>query len=143
MIRNARMLILLHGAGLVLLGLVLGLAAVAEEVAGTQPQAWRAAHNALLLAGVWLLAMAAVLPLLVLTPPQQVALCWALLTAAYAFATAILVQATAGIRALGPDGSVAGWFGFVANIVTVGSGLFAGLLTLMGAAGAVKRAPDQ
>jgi hypothetical protein len=143
MIRNGRALILLHGAALVFVGLLLGLAAVAEEATGTQPHAWRAAHNALLLAGVWLLAMAAALPLLVLTPPQQVALCWALLTTGYAFATAILVQATAGIRALGPDGSVAGWIAFLANIVTVVSGLFAGLLTLMGAAAAVRHAPDQ
>ncbi len=140
MIRNGRALILLHGAALVLVGLLLGLAAVAEEVAGIQPQAWRAAHNALLLAGVWLLAIAAAFPLLVLTPAQQAALCWTLLATAYAFATAILVQATVGIRALGPDGSVAGWIAFVANIVTVGSGLFAGLLTLMGAVAALKHA---
>jgi len=142
MIRNERALILLHGAALVFVGLLVGLVAVAEEAAGVQPHVWRAAHNSLLLAGVWLLAMAAALRLLALTPPQQVALCWALLTTVYAFATAILVQATAGIRALGPDGSVPGWIAFVANAVTVVSSLFASLLTLMGAAAAVKRGPD-
>jgi hypothetical protein len=142
MIGKARVLILAHGAALVFLGLVLGLAAVAEEVAGTHPQTWRAGHNALLLAGVWLLGVAAVFPQLRLTPRQQGALGWSMLTAAYAFATAILVQAVSGVRALGPDGSVAGWVAFVANIVTVGAGLFAGLLTLMGAVAAVKQEPN-
>lgn len=143
MIRNARALILIHGAALAFLGLVVGLAAVAEEVAGTNPQTWRAGHNALLLAGVWLLGVSAVFPQLRLTALQQAALGWSMLTTAYAFATAILVQAAFGVRALGPDGSAAGYIAFVANIVTVGSGLFAGLLTFMGAVAAVKQAPEQ
>jgi hypothetical protein len=127
---------------LVFVGLLVGLVALAEEAARIQPHVWRAAHNSWLLAGVWLPAMAAALRLLALTPTQQVALCWALLTTVYAFATAILVQATAGIRALGPDGSLLGWIAFIANAVTVGSGLFASLLPLMGAAAAVKHGPD-
>jgi hypothetical protein len=39
---------------------------------------------------------------------------------------------------LAPSSSVGGWIAYVANIVTVGAGLFAGLLTLMGALGALK-----
>jgi hypothetical protein len=139
--RNERGLILLHGAAVLLVGLLLGLAAVVEELAGTQPQTWRAAHAALLLAGVWLLAVAAVLPLLVLPPRQKIALCWSLLTTVYAFATAILVQASTGVRALAPTHSLASWVAFLANILTVGAGLFAGLLTLVGAVRARRRQP--
>lgn len=133
MIRNERGLILLHGAAVLVVGLLLGLAAVVEELAGSQPQMWRAAHAALLLAGVWLLAMAAVLPVLTLSPRQKAALCGSLLATAYAFTTAILVQAMSGVRALAPGGSLASWVAFVANITTVGAGLFAALLTLLGA----------
>ena len=136
--RNERGLLLVHGAAVLLAGLLLGLAAVVEELAGTQPQRWRAGHAALLLAGVWLLAIAAVLPILVLSQRQKTALCWSLLVTVYAFTIAIVVQASTGVRALSPSSSVGSWIAYVANIVTVGAGLFAGLLTLMGALGALK-----
>jgi hypothetical protein len=136
--RNERGLILVHGAAVLLLGLLLGLAAVVEELAGTQPQRWRAGHGALLLAGVWLLAIAAVFPILTLPQRQKTALCWSLLVTVYAFAIAIVVQASTGTRMLGPSHSLAGWTGYVANIVTVGAGIFAGLLTVVGAVGTLK-----
>jgi hypothetical protein len=138
MTRNERGLILAHGAAVLLLGLLLGLAAVVEELAGTQPQRWRAGHAALLLAGVWLLAVAAVFPLLALSQRQKTALCWSLLVTVYAFTIAIVVQASTGMRTLAPSHSLAGWTGYVANIITVGAGLFAGLLTLVGAVAARK-----
>lgn len=138
MANRERALITLHGAAVLFLGLLLGLAAVAEELAGTQPQAWRAAHSALLLAGVWLLATAAVLPQLVLPPRQKSALCWSLLVTAYAFTTALLVQASTGVRALAPSGTPASWVAFSANILTVLAGLLAGLLTLLGAVAALR-----
>jgi hypothetical protein len=135
---HPRAVVVVHGAAVLLLGLLLGLAAVVEEISGTQPLLWRAGHNALLLAGVWLLATAAVLPLLVLPARQVAALCWSLVVTAWAFATAILIQAITGVRALSPGATVPGTVGFVANIVTVGAGLLAGVLTLVGAWGALK-----
>lgn len=138
MTRNERSLITIHGAALILLGLLLGLAAVTEELAGTQPQTWRAAHGALLLAGVWLLATGAVLPQLLLPPRQQRALCWSLLVTAYAFTIAVLVQAITGVRALSPSGTLSSWIACGANIVTVVAGLLAALLTLLGAVAAFK-----
>jgi hypothetical protein len=128
-----RAVVIVHGAAVLLLGLLLGLAAVVEEISGTQPLLWRAGHNALVLAGVWLLATAAMLHLLVLSPRQVAALCWSLAVTAWAFATAILIQAITGVRALSPGANLPGTVGFVANIVTVGAGLFAGVLTLVGA----------
>ena len=139
--RNERGLILVHGAAALLLGLLLGLAAVAEELAATQPARWRAGHGALLLAGVWLLATAAVFPILALPQRQKTALCWSLLITVYAFAIAIVVQASTGMRTLAPGHSLAGWTGYVANVVTVGAGLFAGLLILLGAVGTLKNDP--
>lgn len=138
MIRNERGLIILHGAGVVLLGLLCGLAAVAEELAGVRLQTWRAAHAALLQAGVWLLATAAVFPLLVLPPRQKSALCWSLLGTAYAFTTAVLVQAITGVRALEPSRALATWVAYAANIATMCTGLLPALLTLLGAAAALR-----
>ena len=101
---------------MLVLGLLLGLAAVVEELAGTQPLTWRAAHNALLLAGTWLLATGAVLHLLQLSARQVAALCWSLVVTVYAFATAILIQAITGTRALSPGGTLLNTVAYVANI---------------------------
>jgi len=77
---------------------------------------------------VWLLVIAAVLPILVLSQRQKTALL-VLLVTAYAFTIAIVVQASTSLRALAPSSSVGSWIAYVANIITVGAGLFAGLLT--------------
>ena len=138
-----RSLLALHGAIVLLLGLLCGLPAVAEELAGLQPTTWRAAHGALLLAGVWLLATAALLPSLVLPPRQRKALTWSLITTAYAFTSAALIQAITGVRALAPHGTASSWVAYVANLATVAAGLLAALLTLLGAKAALthQRAP--
>lgn len=128
-----RSLLALHGAIVLLLGLLAGLPAVAEELAGVQPTTWRAGHGALLLAGVWLLATAALLPGLVLRPGQRKALTWSLIATAYAFTSAVLIQAITGVRALAPHGTVSSWVAYMANLSTVATGLLATLLTLLGA----------
>jgi hypothetical protein len=133
-----RALVILHGAALILLGFLCGLAAVGEELARMEPQTWRAAHGALLLAGAWLLATAAVQPLLVLPARQASALGWSLLVTAYAFSIAILIQAITGVRALSPHDTLAGWVAYGANIVTVGASVLASVLTLVGAWAAVR-----
>jgi hypothetical protein len=135
-----RSLLALHGAIVLLLGLLSGLPAVYEELAGLQPTTWRAAHAALLLAGVWLLATAALLPSLVLPPRHRKTLAWALIATAYAFTGAVLIQAITGVRALSPRGTASSWIAFLANLATVPAGLLAALLTLLGAKDALVRA---
>jgi hypothetical protein len=134
-------LLILHGAAILLLGLLSGLPAVAEELAGTQPTTWRAAHAALLLAGVWLLASGPALAYLVLPPRQRRALCWSLLGAGYAFSAAVLIQATTGVRALSPHGTVSSWLAYLANLATVLTGILAALLTMLGAWSALRGTP--
>jgi len=131
-------LLILHGAVLLLLGLLSGLPAVAEELAGVQPTIWRAAHGALLLAGVWLLASGPALPFLVLPPARKRVLCWSLVGTGYAFAAAVLIQAITGVRALSPHGTLSSWIAYLANLATVFTGLFAALLTLLGARAALR-----
>lgn len=132
-----RSLLALHGSIVLLLGLLCGLPAVAEELAGSQPTTWRAAHGAILLAGVWLIATAAVLPSLILPPRQRMALAGSLIATAYAFTSAAVIQAATGVRALAPHGTVSSWVAYVANLATVAGGLVAALLTLLGAKAAL------
>jgi hypothetical protein len=127
-----RSIALLHGAAVVLVGLLCGLVAVVEEIARSQPQLWRSAHNALLLAGAWILATAAVMPSLALGQRERAALSWSLVATAYAFTTTLLVQAITGVRVLEPRGPVTQWIAFLGTIVTVGASLLAALLTLQG-----------
>jgi len=130
--------LVLHGAIILLFGLLSGLPAVAEELAGIQPPIWRAAHGALLLAGVWLLATGPALQCLVLPASQRRVLCWSLLGAGYAFATAVLIQAITGVRALSPHSTISSWIAYIANLATVGAGLLAAALTALGARAALK-----
>jgi hypothetical protein len=99
--------------------------------------------GALLLAGVWLLASAAVLPLLALPPRQRRALAWALLVTGYAFTAAVLIQAVTGVRALSPHGTVSSWIAYAANLITVASGVLAALLTFLGAGAALRSRPPE
>jgi len=139
-----RSLLALHGAAVLLLGLLCGLPAVSEELAGLQPTTWRAAHGALLLAGVWLLATAALLPALVLPRRQRTALIWSLIVTAYAFGSAVLIQAITGVRALSPHATLSSWIAYLANLVTVAAGLLAALLTFRGAMADLARGkPDR
>lgn len=142
-IDRERLLLVLHGAGILLLGFLSGVAAVVEELAGTQPTTWRAAHGALLLAGVWLLASAAVLPLLVLPPRQRRALAWALLVTGYAFTAAVLIQAITGVRALSPHGTLSSWIAYAANLITAAAAVLAALLTVQGAWAALRSHPPE
>ncbi|HKV73263.1 MAG TPA: hypothetical protein VJN95_01990 [Gemmatimonadales bacterium] len=135
-----RSLLIMHGAGILLIGLLTGFMAVVEELAGSQPTIWRASHGALLLAGVWLLASGPVLPALVLPEKQRRALCWSLLVMGYAFTSAVLIQATTGVRALSPHGSVWTLIAYVANLVTPAAGVIAAVLTVVGARAALRRA---
>jgi hypothetical protein len=138
-----RSLLTLHGATILLLGLLAGLPAVSEELADLHPTLWRAAHGALLLAGVWLLASAALLPTLALPQRQRTTLTWSLLTAGYAFTAAVLIQAVTGVRALAPHGTISSWVAYLANLTTVAAGILAALLTALGAKGALSNTQEE
>src|SRR3954469_10321676 len=98
---DAQRRLVLHGAIILLSGLLCGYLAVAEEVGGSG-RAWQAGHAALLLTGVWLMATAAVLPLLELPRRERTALLLSLTGGAYSFMTAVVVQAATGVRAISP-----------------------------------------
>jgi len=133
-----------HGAVILLIGLFCGLPSVIEVSTGSS-RMWQGAHSALLILGVWLVATAAVLPLLLLEAREAAGLRWSLLTMAYSFMVAVIVQASTGVRALGPDASPLNMLAFAANLLAVLGTFLAAALTAMGAWNALResrRVPD-
>ena len=129
---DAQRQLVLHGAIIVLIGLLSGYAAVFEEVSRSG-RTWQAAHAALLLTGVWLIATAAVLPLLDLPQRERTALLVSLTGGAYSFMTAVLIQAATGVRAISPDVRGISLVAFAANLLAVLGTILAASLTILGA----------
>jgi uncharacterized membrane protein HdeD (DUF308 family) len=124
--------IVFHGAAVLLVGLLCGLPSVVE-VTGGSTRMWQAAHSALLMLGIWLIASAAVVPVLVLEPREAKGLVWSLVIAGYSFMTAVIIQAITGVRAVSPDVSPVGRIAFVANLFAVLSSFLAAALIMSGA----------
>jgi hypothetical protein len=119
-----------HGSVILLVGLFCGLPSVVEVSTGSI-RMWQGAHSALLILGVWLLATAAILPLLLLAEREAAGLRLSLLLMAHCFMVAVIIQASTGTRALGPDPSPLNMLAFVANVLAVlGAFLSASLIAL-------------
>jgi hypothetical protein len=125
-------LLVFHGSVILLIALLCGIPSVVEVSSGSG-RMWQGAHSALLILGVWLLATAAVLPLLVLEPREATALRRSLLLMAYSFMVAVIVQAVTGVRVFGPDRSPVNMLVFSANLLAVLGTLLAAMLTALGA----------
>ena len=121
-----------HGSVILLVALFCGIPSVVEVSTGSG-RMWQGAHSALLILGVWLLATAAVLPLLLLEQLEATALRWSLLLMAYSFMVAVIVQAVTGVRAFGPDRSPLNMLAFSANLLAVPGTFLAASLTALGA----------
>ena len=135
--RDAQRRVVMHGALILLAGLLCGLPAVVEEAAQTS-RMWQGAHSALLTLGVWLLATGAVLPLLVLEKRESAALLRSLPVMAYSFASAVIIQAATGIRSISPDIPLVNKVAFAANLIAVLSAFLSASLTLLGAVNALR-----
>jgi len=135
--RNAQQRIVMHGAVILLLGLLCGLPSVVEEAARAS-RVWQGAHAALLTLGVWLLATGAVLPLLLLEKREARALLVSLPLMAYSFAAAVIIQAVTGIRSISPDVPPINKVAFAANLIAVLSSFLSAALTLLGAVNAIR-----
>lgn len=134
---DAQRRLVLHGAIILLVGLLCGLPSVVEE-ASRSGRVWTAAHSALLMLGVWLIASAAVLPLLGLPRRERDALLLSLTGGAYSFMTAVVIQAATGVRAISPDVSGISLVAFAANLLAVLGTFLAASLTVLGAWNALR-----
>jgi hypothetical protein len=134
---DAQRRLVLHGAIILLVGLLCGYPSIVEEVSRSG-RTWTAAHSALLMLGVWLIASAAVLPLLELPRREGNALLLSLTGGAYSFTTAVVVQAATGVRAISPDVSGISLVAFAANLLAVLGTILAASLTVLGAWNALR-----
>lgn len=134
---DAQRRLVLHGAIILLIGLFCGLPSVVEE-ANRSGRMWQAAHSALLMLGVWLIAIAAVLPLLELPRREREALLLSLTGGAYCFMAAVVIQAATGVRAISPDVAGISLVAFGANLLAVLGTILAASLTIMGAWNALR-----
>jgi hypothetical protein len=134
--RTQRTLIL-HGALVLMIALLCGLPSVVEVSNGTG-RMWQAAHSALLLLGVWIIASAAVFPLLELPKAEAAGLRWSLILAGYCFATAVILQAATGVRAFSPEGGILTKIAFAANLGAILTSFLAVALTLIGTANGLR-----
>lgn len=137
MIDKNRERLIFHGSIVIMAGLAFGLLSVVGLL-GEAFRGWSTAHLALTTTGIWILAMAAVFPLLVLPKREASALVWSLLAAGYSIMTAFPIEAVTGIRAIHPAGPVTNWLAFIANVIFLGGATLAVLLTLKGARAALK-----
>lgn len=136
---DAQRRLVLHGAIILLVGLLCGYPSIIEE-ASRSGRMWQAAHSALLMLGIWLIATAAVLPLLELPRREREALLLSLTGGAYGFMIAVVIQAATGVRAISPDVSGISLVAFAANLLAVLGTILAASLTILGARNAL-RAP--
>ena len=140
--RRSQTQIVFHGAVVLVIGLLCGLPFALALTAGGSDElirAWGFAHRALVLTSIWLLAMSAAFPLLVLTDRTTAVLVWSLVGSAYGFTVALVVAAVGGVRGLQPAGPLSNWVAFAGNTVGALGGLVAAVLTALGAAAALRR----
>lgn len=118
--KRAQLRILFHGLVVLLVGLLCGVPyglAITRAWGEEAVRAWRFAHFGLVMAGIWLMVVAAVSCLLVLTPRNLAILVCSVVTSAYGFTVASVVAAVGGVRGLEPTGPVLNIVAFLANLV--------------------------
>jgi hypothetical protein len=137
--------IILHGAVVLVIGLLCGLpfGSVAGRAAGDDAaRAWRVAHSGGAAVGVMLIAIAAALPRLRLAERAASLLARSLILSAYSFTAGVILAATTGARGLRAGASVLDAVVFLAYLAGVLGTLLAVALTIAGAAAALRHGND-
>lgn len=142
MIEHRQAQMLFHGAIVMLMGLLFGLAfgfALTGGWAEEAVQAWRVAHVGMVVVGLLLLAIGAALRHLVLGGREASWLVWSLVTSAYAFTLAVLLRGAAGVKGFQPTGPILNWVAFLSNMVGILGSLMGVALTIRGADTSLRR----
>lgn len=134
---NDRLRLIVHGAIVLLVGLLSGLPTVIEA-SSESGRYWHTAHEALIMIGIWMLASSSLFPVLVLERREARGLLWAHLLMGYGFMTALLIGGAIGFTAFQPGGTPITFTAFIAATVGILGAVMASALTLMGARAALK-----
>jgi hypothetical protein len=122
-----------HGAIVLLFGLLLGAPyarAIKRGDAAHIVNSWRVAHLSLPIGAVLMLAVAALLPALVVSAPVQWIIAVALIVSAYGFCLSTPLAAITGQRGLEAGGSGLGRWVYIGNMVGAGASSVAAIALL-------------
>jgi hypothetical protein len=131
--------LILHGAVVLLVGLLCGLPTVVEASAESV-RFWHTAHEALIMMGVWMLAASSVLPALVLERHEALGIVWAHIATGYGFMAGLVIGGAIGVSPFEPGRTPAALVAFVASVIGILGAVMAASLTLTGARAALKTA---
>src|SRR4051812_8305335 len=126
--KRAQLRILLHGLVVLLVGLLCGVPygrAITHDWGEEAVRAWRVAHFGLVVGGIWLIVVAGISNLFVLTTRSIALLIYSVVTSAYGFTVALVVAAIAGVRGLELAGPAVNVVVFLANSVAALASLVA------------------
>lgn len=132
-----RLRLILHGAVVLLIGLLCGLPTAVESINETA-RFWHTAHEALIMIGTLMLAESSVLPVLVLGAREARALQWSLLVMGYGFTTALVLGGVLGATPFEPGATPATFAAFLVAAVGIFGAVMTAILTLWGARAALR-----
>ncbi|HUO51728.1 MAG TPA: hypothetical protein VMT93_04350 [Gemmatimonadaceae bacterium] len=135
-----RLRLILHGAVVILIGLMFGLPTTAESIAGGERH-WHTGHEALIMMGTWMLAASGVLPALVLPQRERSAFVWSHLLMGYGFGLGLLIGGVEGVDIFAPGKTPLTMLAFVAAVLGILGAVFAAAITIRGAWAALRPQP--
>jgi len=139
---TARLRLVLHGAIVLLVGLLCGLPTV-SETSTEGVRFWHTAHEALMMMGFWMLAESSVVAALVLEPRKAAGLVWSMLAMGYGFTTGLVIGGIVGVSPFEPGRTPAAFIAFLASTIGILGAVMGTVLTIMGASAALKSAPPE
>jgi hypothetical protein len=142
-VRRAPLQILFHGLIVALIGLVCGIPygqAITGGWGAEAVRAWRLAHLGLVTGGIWLMVVASVTSLLVLSRRLAAIHVGSFVASGYGLVVALVVGAAAGVRGLEPTGPALNGLAFVANTLSALGSLAGVGIMLVGARAALRAA---
>jgi len=131
-----QMRVAFHGSIVLLLGFVAGIpygSAITQSWGERTVGAWHAAHTGLTMGGIMMLALAALLPGLVLGDLARRTAAWCLVASGYGFSAALLVGAIIGERGIALTGPASNVLVYLANALGAVGSVLAVMLVLHGA----------
>jgi len=132
--------VVMHAGVVLLVGLFCGYPTLVETLGGDAERLWRTAHEALIMIGILLLAMASAFPSIALPRREATGLVWSLIAGAYGFAIGLVISGIVGVQAFGPSRSPLVMIAFVGNATGILGSMTAAILLIVGARAAIASA---
>ena len=139
--RTAALRVLFHGSIVLGVGLLCGIPYGQAITGGWGEDAvrgWHVAHIGITVGGIWLIAVAGALPLLVLDPGRTSLLVWTLVASGYGFSFALVLAPASGVRGLELALPLANVLAFLGNAIAALASLVAVALLVIGARAALR-----